>query len=119
MSHDRGGISGETTDSLMLVACPAAGQAPCSLRKAAAKFASERKGPKDNLTGCEVEAFLLLAPGLRVVVLDHETGEVWRGSVDETFPQQGFVWVFTDLGERKLFDIALHTVWRSDTPRPG
>lgn len=116
MSQDSLVTSGATADSFMPGACPTAGQTPCSLRKAAAYLAAERNGPKGSLTRCEVEAFLLLAPGHRVVVLDHETGEVWRGSVDAPFPQHGFVWVFTDLGERKVFDIALHTVWQSDMP---
>lgn len=115
MNHDRGGISGGTTDSLMPGACQAAGQDPCSLRQAAAKLAAGRSGPKESLTRCEVEAFLLLAPGHSVVVLDHETGDVWHGSVDGPFPQHGFVWVSTDLGERKLVDIAHHSAWRPDT----
>jgi hypothetical protein len=115
MNQDNFGTSGGTTDILMRGACPTAGQRPCSLRKAAANLAGGRNGPKDSLSRCEVEAFLLLAPGHRVIVLDHETGEMWRGSVDAPFPEHGFVWVFTDLGERKVFDIALHTVWRSDT----
>ncbi|WP_248761091.1 hypothetical protein [Pseudarthrobacter sp. SSS035] len=114
MNQDNGGIFGETAVSLMLGACPTAGQATCSLRKAAANLAAGRNGPKDSLTTCEVESFLLLAPGHRVVVIGHETGEVRRASVDAIFPQQGFVWVVTDLGERKLLDIALHTVWRPD-----
>ncbi len=116
MNQDNGGIFGETAVSFLLGACPTADQATCSLRKAAANLAAGRNGPKDSLTTCEVESFLLLAPGHRVVVIDHETGEVRRASVDAIFPEQGFVWVVTDLGERKLLDIALlHTVWRPDT----
>ena len=99
----------------MLGACPTDGQAACSLRKTAANLAAGRNGPKDSLTRCEVEAFPFLAPGHRIVVLDHETGEIRRGSVDAVFPHHGFVSMLTDLGERKLLDIALHTVWRSDT----
>jgi len=105
---------GGMTDTLTSGVCPTPGQASCSLRKAAAILAGRRHAPKDSLTRCEADSFLLLAPGQRVVVLDHETGEVWRGSVDALFPEHGFVWVSTDLGERKMFDIALHTVWRSD-----
>ncbi|WP_223988140.1 hypothetical protein [Arthrobacter sp. NicSoilB8] len=115
MNQDNGGIAGETTVSLMLGACLTDGQIKCSLRKASANLAAGRNGPKDSLTTCEVEAFLLLAPGHRIVALDHETGEVWRGSVDVPFPEHGLVWVVTDLGERKLLDIAMHTVWRPDT----
>lgn len=108
-------ISGGTTGSLMSGACPTSGQTRCSLQEAAAILAGGRKGPKDSLSRCEVDAFVLLAPGHRVVVLDHETGEVRRGSVDAPFPEHGFVWVFTELGERKLFDVAQHTVWQPDT----
>jgi hypothetical protein len=115
MNHDNGGIAGETAGSLMLGACPTGGQATCSLRKAAANLAAGLNGPKDSLTRCEVEAFLLLAPGHRIMVLDHQTGEVRRGLVDATFPERGFVWAVTDLGERKLLDIALHSVWQPDT----
>lgn len=114
MNQDDGSIFGETAVSLMQGACPAYGQASCSLRKAAAGFAAGRRGSKDSFTRCEADAFLLLAPGHRIVLLVHETGEVRRGWVDLPFPEHGFVWVVTDLGERKLLDIALHTVWRSD-----
>lgn len=115
MKQSGGAISGETTVSLMLAACPEDCQATCSLRRAAANLAAGRNGPKDSLTRCEAETFLSLAPGHQVVVLDNETGEVRRGSVDMPFSQQGFVWVATDLGERKLYDIAVHTVWRPNT----
>jgi hypothetical protein len=63
---------------------------------------------------CEIEVLLSLAPGHRIAVSDHGTGEFWRGSVDVTFPEHGFIWVFTDLGERKLLDVAIHTIWRLD-----
>lgn len=72
-------------------------------------------GPKNSLTRCEAEAFLSLTSGHQVIVLDNETGEVWRGSVDMPLPEQGFLWVVTDLSERKLHDIALHSVWRPNT----
>ncbi|MFK4298785.1 hypothetical protein ABH924_003958 [Arthrobacter sp. GAS37] len=114
MIEDSAGVSGESTVNVVLGACPTAGQATCWLPKPVANLASGRNGSKDSLTRCEVEAYLSLAPGHRITVLDHETGEVWRGWVDVPFPQHGFVWVFTDLGERKLLDIGLHTVWRSD-----
>lgn len=114
MHHDSGTIPGGRTVSWMPGACSTAGQTLCSLRKTAANVAAGRIGPKDSLTRCEVEAFLLLAPGHRVAALDHETGEIRRGSVDAVFPEHGLVWVVTDLGERKLLDIALHTVWPTD-----
>ncbi|WP_156945015.1 hypothetical protein [Arthrobacter sp. I3] len=112
MNQDNGGIAGETTVSLMLCASPADGHAACSLWKAAANLEAGRNGLKDCPTRCEVEAFLSLAPGHRIVFMDHETGVVRRGVVDVTYPERAFVWVVTDLGERKLLDIAVHTVWR-------
>ena len=51
--------------------------------------------------------FLSVDRGHRTAVKDHETGESWHGSVDLTFPEQGFVWVISDLGERKLLDITV------------
>lgn len=117
MNQGDGSIVGETAVSLMQGACPADGRVGCSLRKAAASFAAGRSGSKDSLTRCEVDAFLLLAPGHPIILLVHETGEVRRGWVDVPFPEHGIVWVVTDLGERKLLDIALHTVWRSDVPQ--
>lgn len=112
MNQDDFSTTSEMADSLRSGACPAAGSTPCSLREAAAKRTAGRKGPKDTLTRCEAEAFLLLAPGHRVVVLDQETGHFWHGTVDAPFPEQGFVWVFTELGERKMLDITRHTLWR-------
>lgn len=114
MNQDNGGIASETTVGLMPGACAADGQAACSLRKTAANLAAARNGPKDSLSSCEVEAFLLLAPRDRVFVLNHETGETWCGTVDTPFPERGFVWVVADFGQRKPLDIALHTVWRRD-----
>ena len=64
-------------------------------------------GSRDSLTRCEVEMFLSVDRGHRTAVKDHETGESWHGSVDLTFPEQGFVWVISDLGERKLLDITV------------
>ena len=112
MNQDNSGIAGEATVSLMLCASPTDGQATCSLWKAAANLEAGRNGPKDCPTRCEVQAFLSLAPGHRIIFMDHETGVVQRGVVDAPFPERAFVWVVTDLGERKLLDIALHTVWR-------
>lgn len=94
-----------------MIACRSAG---CSLRAAAVDVTSRRNGSKDLLTACEIAMFLSLARGHRIAVRDHETGALWRGCVDLTFPDHGFVWVITDYGERKLLDISVHTVWRPD-----
>lgn len=111
------GASGRAPGSVWQGAGPSAQRVTCSLRTTAADMKPRRHGSKNWLTRCEVESFLSLASGLSVAVRDHETGELWRGSVDVTFPEHGFVWVLTDFGERKLLDIGVHTVWRADTPR--
>lgn len=117
MSHGRSGGSSESTGGVSQSACAPSDLAACSLRRAAVDVAWRRNGSKNSLTRCEIEDFLSLARGQRVAVKDHETGELWRGSVDTTFPDRGYVWVFTDLGERKLLDISVHTVWRPNKPR--
>lgn len=77
MNCDDFGTSWKSSDILM----PGASPKDCrALRKPAAILVAGRDGPKDSLTQREVEDFLLLAPGERVVVLDQETGEFWRGS---------------------------------------
>jgi hypothetical protein len=80
MIDDSAGISGESTVSVVLGACPTAGQAPCWLPKAVANLAS--------LTRCEVEACLSLAPRHQITVLDHETGEVWRSDARQACGQE-------------------------------
>lgn len=117
MSEHQRGVSGAPTSSVFSMVCPAARQAGCSLRTAAVDAASRRNGSKDSLTECEIEIFLSLARGHRIAARDHETGAFWRGTVDMTFPEHGFVWVITDCGERKLLDISVHTLWRPDESR--
>lgn len=116
MNQGSGGFSEMPDGAEVSRVCLTFGQDACSLRKATARAASGGRGAKDSLAKCEIEGFLSLAHGHRVAVNDHETGECWRGSVDLTFPEHGFVWVFTDLGERKLLDIGIHTIWRLDMP---
>lgn len=117
MTEGSNGMSGASPSRVLQGACPSVQGVKCSLRTAAVDMASRRNGSKNSLTRCEVESFLSLARGHSVCVRNHETGELWRGSVDVTFPEQGFVWVLTALGERKLLDIGMHTVWRLDTLR--
>lgn len=106
--------SGASAFSVSNMVCPAALRAGCPLGTAAVDLASGRDGLKVSLTECEIGIFLSLAPGHRVAVRNHDAGALWRGWVDVTFPDQGFVWVITDVGERKLFDIRVHTVWRAE-----
>ena len=114
MSEGQRRVVGAPASSVFNMVCPAPRQARCSLRAAALDAAWGRNGSKESLTECETEIFLSLARGHRIIVRDHETGALWHGRVDMTFPEHGFVWVITDVGERKLLDIAVHTVWRPD-----
>lgn len=114
MNHGNGGMTPAPGGAVEPTVCPTSGRDPCSLREAAAGAASGSGGAKESPTTCEIEVLLSLAPGHLIAVSD-DAGQFWRGSVDATFPEHGFVWVFTDLGERKLLDIAVHTIWRLDS----
>lgn len=99
--------------------CPVAREADCSLRAAAKGPNYPSDGPKVSLTDCEVEVFRFLAHGQRISVREHMTGALWHGWVDTTFPGHGFVWCISDIGERKLLDIRVHTVWWSGEHAPA
>lgn len=114
MSGSQRSVSDAPASSVFNLICPAADQAGCSLRSAALNARPRRNGLKESLTECEIEIFLSLARCQHIAVRDHETGATWRGWVDTTFPDHGFVWVITEVGERKLLDIGGHTVWRPD-----
>lgn len=62
----------------------------------------------------ELELLLLLYPGDKAEAKDKRTGQLWRGVVDITAPEQGKLWLFVELGERKLFDIEVHSISRID-----
>jgi hypothetical protein len=114
MNGRQSDLSGARAGSVFNMVCPAARQAGCSLRTAALDAAPGRNGLKESLTACEIEIFLSLARGDRIAARDHETGALCCGRVDMTFPEHGFVWVITDVGERKLLDIGVHTIWRPE-----
>jgi hypothetical protein len=116
MSEHQRALSGAPTSSVSNMVCLGARRPGCSLRAAALDTGSGRNGVKDSLTACEIEIFLSLVRGDRVAVRDHETGALWHGWVDVPFPDHGFVWVITDVGERQLLDIGVHTVWRPEEP---
>lgn len=118
MSQRQSGVSGAPASSVFNMLCAAARKAGCSLRTAALHVGPRRAGLKESLTECEIDILLSLAPGHRIAVKDHETGALWRGWVDITFAERGFVWVITYVGERKLLDIGVHTVWRPDQRGP-
>lgn len=102
MSEGQGGVSGAPAGSVYNMVCPAARQAGCSLRTAALNVMQGGNGLKESLTECEIGALLSLTRGHRIAVRDHETGALWSGLVDMPFPEHGFVWVITDVGERKV-----------------
>jgi hypothetical protein len=114
MSGSQRGVSDTPDNSLFNLICPAAERAGCSLRTAALNARPRNNRLKESLTECETKIFLSLEGGQHIAVRDHETGATWREWVDTTFPDHGLVWVITDVGERKLLDIDVHTVWRSD-----
>lgn len=90
--------------------CPTNREAECPMRKPGMDVAPTRNSSKESLTACEMEFFLSLAVGDRIHVADHETGTLWRGRIDLTSPEHGFAWLITDYGERKLADIAVHSL---------
>lgn len=53
---------------------------------------------------------LRLSPGELIEATDDSTGQRWQGTVDVVAPKQGRLWMYTDLGERKLFDADMHTI---------
>jgi hypothetical protein len=58
----------------------------------------------------ELELLLQLIPGDPVEAQDNQTGHRWCGTVDIVAPEQGKLWMFAELGERKLIDTQVHTI---------
>jgi len=46
-------------------------------------------------------------------VQDKKTGHRWQGTVDIVAPGLDKLWMYAELGERRLIDIEAHTVSRS------
>lgn len=57
----------------------------------------------------ELQMLLSLEPGDKVEAWD-STGGCWTGAVETAAPQHGIVWIVTDSGERKLFDVYEHSI---------
>jgi hypothetical protein len=53
-----------------------------------------------------------VGPGQKVEIRD-SAGHVWFGTVDITDEENGILWVYTSLGERKLVDVREYTVLSS------
>lgn len=65
----------------------------------------------------ELELLLLLSPGDAIEAQDKRTGHRWHGTVDIVAPDQGKLWMYAELGERKLVDTDVHDISRP-TDRP-
>lgn len=61
----------------------------------------------------ELEQLMLLCPGEAIEVQDKTTGHRWQGTVDIVAPDLGKLWIYAELGERRLIDTEAHTVSRS------
>jgi hypothetical protein len=66
---------------------------------------------------------LLLSPGDAIEVQDKRTGHRWHGTVDIVAPEQGRLWIYAELGERKLVDTEIHNIHkpadRAETTEPA
>lgn len=60
----------------------------------------------------ELELLLLLSPGDAIEARDKLTGHSWHGTVEIVAPGLGKLWMFAELGERKLIDTEVHTISR-------
>jgi hypothetical protein len=60
----------------------------------------------------ESELLLLLAPGDAIEAKDHTTGQRWHGTVDIVAPDQRKLWMYAELGERKLIDTDNYSISR-------
>lgn len=64
------------------------------------------------MTWEELELLLLLSAGDTIEVRNRLTDWTLHGTVDLTAPGLGKLWMFAELGERKLIDIDVHTISR-------
>ncbi|MDP9987425.1 hypothetical protein J2S98_002592 [Arthrobacter oryzae] len=74
--------------------------------------------PKDNgdTTGPtaagESELLILLAPGDAIETKDRISGQTWHGTVDMVAADLGCLWIYAELGERKLINTDNHSITR-------
>lgn len=59
-----------------------------------------------------LEFLTMLSPGDLIEAADPLTGHAWYGPVDMIIPEQGKLWMYAALGERKLIDVEIHTISR-------
>ena len=62
----------------------------------------------------DLELLQGLAPGDKIEAHEPHTGHLWRGAIDIVIPEQGKLWIYAELGERKLIDTQVHTVSKND-----
>lgn len=62
----------------------------------------------------ELDLLLLLSPGDAIEARDKRTGQKWQGTVDIAAPALGKLWMFAELGERKLIDTETHIISKPD-----
>jgi hypothetical protein len=64
---------------------------------------------KNGVTGDEFGFLFSQGQGDRLLAQD-AYGARWLGIVETTAPEQGILWIRTDIGERKLLDIQEHKI---------
>jgi len=65
-----------------------------------------------------LEACFCSPPGIGSKRKDKRTGRRWRGTVDVVAPELGKLWIYAELGERKLIDMEVRNISRAPD-RPG
>jgi hypothetical protein len=60
----------------------------------------------------ESELLLLLAPGDAIEAKDQTTGQRWHGTVDIVAPDNRKLWMYAELGERKLLETDNYSISR-------
>ena len=68
-------------------------------------------GFSEILAKHDSELFLALEQGDPIEAWD-KTGVRWQGAIDLIDQARGFLWIHTQIGERKLLDIQEHTIRR-------
>lgn len=71
---------------------------------------------KSSLSRAEIDFLYSLIPGESVEIFDERNVAQWTGVVQETAPELGVAWIWTDMGERRLLDIQKHSVQRFPSP---
>lgn len=67
---------------------------------------------QDAISRIDVDFLLSLAPG-DYVEAHSANGECVQGIVETTFVEQGMLWIYSHVGERKLLDVQEHRIQRS------